>query len=130
MARSLPWLSEEHEPAYPLIYLPSDNLQFWVRHLDECHSISAYITLFLVACPRSSDILHLFFPSNIMLCGKFDRRRGGHRCMACRRAHKKVCGFLAPTTRLSQTGRLQFVVLIDYSATVVLAKLARTALSD
>jgi hypothetical protein len=50
--------------------------------------------------------------------------------MACRRAHKKVCGFLAPTTRLSQIGRLQFVVLIDYSATVVLAKLARTALSD
>lgn len=90
-----PWLSEEHEPAYPLIYLPSDNLQFWVRHLDECHSISAYITLFLVACPTSSNILDLFSQSNIMLCGKFDRRRGGHRCMACRRAHKKVCGFLA-----------------------------------
>ncbi|CAI6087848.1 unnamed protein product, partial [Clonostachys chloroleuca] len=87
-----PWLSEEHEPAYPLIYLPSDNLQFWVRHLDECHSISAYITLFLVACPTSSNILHLFSQSSIMLCGKFDRRRGGHRCMACRRAHKKCDG--------------------------------------
>lgn len=26
-----------------------------------------------------------------MPCGQFDKRRGGHRCAACRRAHSRVC---------------------------------------